>query len=179
MLWWRNVRRPFSSGKRASARFRHEKGRRCIFAQKGYREYRIRAERGECHVAVFWGGRAPFAKGSPPPRPPKTFTGFWQSATRFLFERWDVGGSARQASCHCRMYLPYVCVGAGLQRWLLFWLFLEQAVRMRRTDCGRSKKPDRSAALSFAALMKLAARTFFSALCHAASFCSGDCCTQG
>ena len=35
------------------------------------------------------------------------------------------------------MYLPCVCVGAGLQRWLLFWLFLEQAVRMRRTDSGQ------------------------------------------
>lgn len=175
MLWWRNVRRPFSSGKRASARFRHEKGRLCIFAQKGYRDYRIRAERGECHVAVFCGG-GPLLQKCHLPTPPY---GVLAEYNKVFVRALGCWRQCRQASCHCRMYLPYVCVGAGLRRWLLFWLFLEQAVRMRRTDCGRSKKPDRSAALSFAALMKLAARTFFSALCHAASFCSGDCCTQG
>jgi len=39
------------------------------------------------------------------------------------------------------MYLAY-SVWVCLQRWLLFWLFLEQAVRMRRTDSGRSLKSE-------------------------------------
>jgi len=56
------------------------------------------------------------------------------------------------------VYLPYVCAGAGLQRWRAVLVVFGTSVCMRRTGNGQiEKKPDRSAALSFTALMKLVA----------------------
>ena len=119
-----NARVPASVMKRAAFVFLRKRGTEITG---------LGSERGECHVAVFCGG-GPLLQKCHLPTPPY---GVLAEYNKVFVRALGCWRQCRQASCHCRMYLPYVCVGAGLRRWLLFWLFLEQAVRMRRTDSGQ------------------------------------------